>query len=273
MRIIMTAAMTAAVATAGLLLTATRSQAADLPARVATRPAPVAVAAAPAWGGFYVGLFAGYGWGNAAATAPFDSNTGFFYNFFGAPYTAEVAGFFGGGTVGYNIQSGAIVYGVEGEAGYLGLKGSAVEPNDLPNTNDTVTRFKSALYDAIYGRLGFASGNALFYGKGGVAFLDAEASTIDPCVAPPATCGTTTLTMTGSKVMTGWSAGGGVEWLFGAGWSAKAEYAYFDFGKIATAGPSSTPGEFYRQTVEVTAHTVKLGVNYRFVPAPVIARY
>jgi len=200
MRIIMTAAMTAAVATAGLLLTATRSQAADLPARVATRPAPVAVAAAPAWGGFYVGLFAGYGWGNAAATAPFDSNTGFFYNFFGAPYTAEVAGFFGGGTVGYNIQSGAIVYGVEGEAGYLGLKGSAVEPNDLPNTNDTVTRFKSALYDAIYGRLGFASGNALFYGKGGVAFLDAEASTIDPCVAPPATCGTTTLTMTGSKV-------------------------------------------------------------------------
>ena len=240
----------------------TAPQAADLPARIPLKAAPVP-AATPSWTGAYIGLFAGYGWGDAKATAPFDANTGFFYNFNGAPYGSDVDGFFGGGTLGYNWQSGALVFGVEGEVGYLGLKGSAIEPNDLPNTTDTRTRFKSDLYGAIYGRLGIAHGNALIYGKGGVAFLDAEASTIDPCANVPG-CGTTTLTMTGDKVMVGWSAGAGIEWMFGSGWSAKAEYAYFDFGKINVAGPSSVAGEFYRQTIDVTAHTTKVGLNYRF---------
>jgi outer membrane immunogenic protein len=242
------------------------AQAADLPGR---RLAPVAMA--PTWDGFYLGLFAGYGWGRAAATAPYDASTGFFYNVIGASYGFDADGFFGGGTVGYNMQSGAFVFGLEGEVGYLGLKGSGIEPNDLPTTADTVTDFKSDLYGAIYGRLGIAAGSALFYGKGGVAFLNAKASTIDPCAGTPG-CGTTTLTMTGDKLMVGWSAGGGVEWLFGGGWSVKAEYAYFDFGKVDVAGPSSVPGEFYRQTVEVTAHTAKLGLNYRW-GAPVVARY
>jgi outer membrane immunogenic protein len=262
--------LVAVIAAAGCLL-ASHAQAADLPARMPLKAAPAPVVAAPAWSGFYLGVFAGYGWGRATATAPYDANTGFFYNFLGASYGFDADGFFGGGTVGYNIQSGALVYGLEGEVGYLGLKGSALEPNDLPTTTDTVTRFKSDFYSAIYGRLGVAAGNALFYGKGGVAFLNAKASTIDPCAGPPG-CGTTTLTMTGNKLMVGWSAGGGVEWLFSAGWSAKLEYAYFDFGKIDVAGPSSVPGEFYRQTVAVTAHTAKLGLNYRW-GAPVVARY
>jgi outer membrane immunogenic protein len=260
-----------AIAAAAALSVASSVHAADLPARMPVKTAPAVIAAAPVWSGFYVGLFAGYGWGRAKATAPFDGNTGFFYNFLGNAYRFDADGFFGGATVGYNMQSGAIVYGVEAEAGYLGLKGSALEPNDLPATTDTVTRFKSNIYGALYARLGFAAGNALFYGKGGVAVLNAEASTIDPCAGTPG-CGTTTLTMTGDKVMVGWSAGGGIEWMFGGGWSAKAEYAYFDFGKIDTAGPSSVPGEFYRQSVEVTAHTAKLGVNYRW-GGPVVARY
>jgi outer membrane immunogenic protein len=258
--------LVSAVAAAGLLTTT--AQAADL---MPVKAPAAAVAMTPSWGGFYVGLFAGYGWGDARATAPFDATTGFFYNFLGAPYRVDVDGFFGGATVGYNLQSGALVYGIEGELGYLGLRGSALEPNDLPATTDTVTRFKSDFYGALYGRLGFASGNALFYGKGGFAFLQAEASTIDPCAGVPG-CGTTTLNMTGSKTMAGWSAGAGIEWMFGAGWSAKAEYAYFDFGKIDVAGASSVAGEFYRQTVDVTAHTVKFGVNRRW-GGPVVARY
>lgn len=258
------------IAAAAGLFVASHAQAADLPARMPVKAAPAAVVA-PSWSGFHVGLFAGYGWGRVEATAPFDSNTGFFYNFLGASYAFDADGFFGGATLGYSVQSGAIVYGLEGEVGYLGLKGSALEPNDLPATTDTVTRFKSDVYGAIYARLGVAAGNALLYGKGGVAFLNAEASTIDPC-AGVAGCGVTTLTMTGDKVMVGWSAGGGIEWMVGGGWSVKGEYAYFDFGKIDTAGPSSVPGEFYRQSIAVTAHTAKLGVNYRF-GAPAVARY
>jgi opacity protein-like surface antigen len=103
--------------------------------------------------------------------------------------------------------------------------------------------------------------------------LDADASSIDPCVAPPSTCGSTTLTMRGSKLMTGWSVGGGLEWMLGPQWSTKAEYAYFDFGRIEASGPSSVPGEFYRQTVDVTVHTVKVAINYRFAPGPLMSRH
>ncbi|MGH6771098.1 MAG: outer membrane protein [Xanthobacteraceae bacterium] len=254
------------------LLTVSASLAADLPVRMPVK-APPPAGIAPSWAGPYVGIFAGYGWDRADATAPFDANTGFFYNFTGAPYRADVDGFFGGGTLGINWQSGSLVFGFEGELGYLGLKGSAIDPNGiLFGTPDTVTRFKSDLYGAAYGRLGVAAGNALFYGKGGVAFLKSEASTIDPCVAPPASCGTGTLTMTGSKTLVGWSGGGGVEWMFGPQWSLKTEYAYFDFGKINTGGPSNAAGEFYRQSIDVTVHTAKAGINYRW-GAPLAARY
>jgi outer membrane immunogenic protein len=249
---------------------AATAHAADLPRTMPVK-APVAVVE-HSWAGHYIGLFAGYAFGRAHITAPFDSNTGFFYNFFGAPYDASIKGFLGGIAFGHNWQSRAFVFGLEGEAGYLGLKGSATEPNDLPNTNDTITTFKSRFYAAAYARAGVANGAALLFVKAGGALLDAEASTIDPCVAPPATCGTTTLTMTGRKIMTGFTAGAGVEWMLHSQWSAKAEYAYFDFGKIGIAGPSSVAGEFYRQTVDVKVHTVKLGFNYRFVPAAVSSR-
>jgi outer membrane immunogenic protein len=227
---------------------------------------PAAVSTAPAWEGPYAGLFAGHGWGRARATSAFDANTGFFYNWTGNAYSSDAGGFFGGGTLGANWQSGPFVFGIEGEIGYLGLKGSQVDPNFQPGTvplGDTVTEFKSDLYAAAYGRLGIARGAMLLYGKAGMAFLRAEASTIDPCANAPG-CGTGLLTLRGSKTMPGWSAGGGIEWRFRPHWSAKAEYAYYDFGSIDTAGPSNVPGEHYRQSLAVTAHTVKAGLNYRF---------
>jgi outer membrane immunogenic protein len=169
-------------------------------------------AVASSWAGPYLGLFAGYGWGASRATSPFDASTGFFYNWTGRSYAVDADGFFGGATFGYNWQSGVLVAGIAGEIGYLGLDGSAIDPNFQPGTTaipDTVTRLKTGFYGAIYGQAGIAHGDFLLFGKGGVAFLDAEASTIDPCAGTPG-CGTTTLTMTGSEVLVGWSLGGGV---------------------------------------------------------------
>ena len=45
----------------------------------------------------------------------------------------------------------------------------------------------------------------------GGALLDAKATTIDPCIAPPVGCGIGTFSMSGDKTMFGWTAGGGVE--------------------------------------------------------------
>ncbi len=139
--------------------------AADLPARMPVKAVP---AATRSWTGFYVGLFAGYGWGRALVSEPFDSNTGFFYNFTGNSYRFDAKGFFGGGTFGYNWQAGSLVYGIEGEGGYLGLKGSVVDPNGTAfGTPDAVTSFKSDAYAALYGRLGSTQGGVWQGRRGG----------------------------------------------------------------------------------------------------------
>ena len=228
--------------------------------------APPLVAPAPifSWTGAYSGLFAGYGWAYADATEPFAASTGYFYNYGGNPYSFDADGFFGGGTLGYNWQSGAFVYGLEGEIGYLGLEGSRIDPNGIAiGTPDTTTTFNSDFYAAVTGRLGIAMNNVLFYAKGGGALLDAKATTIDPCIAPPAGCGIATLSMSGNKTMFGWTAGGGIEWAYAANWTAKVEYAYFNFGRLDTTGASSF-GEYETQSIGVTAQTVKVGVNYRW---------
>jgi outer membrane immunogenic protein len=238
-----------------------------MPLSYAGDPQPgVIVSRMHAWTGPYADVFAGYGWGNARSTSPFDSNLGYYYNWTDHAYSSSTHGFFGGGALGFDWQSGPLVLGLEGEIGYLGLKGSATDPNYEPGTTpiaDTVMRLKSDIYSAAYGRFGITEGHLLLYGKGGMAILRANASTIDPCANAPG-CGTTTLTMTGSKIMAGWSVGGGIEWWLRSHWSANAEYSYFDFGKIDTAGPSSAAGEYYRQSIDVTAHTVKLGLQYHF---------
>ena len=228
--------------------------------------APAAVAPAPvfSWSGPYVGLFAGYGWGRPEATEPINAATGFFYNLGSKPYSVDADGFFGGGTLGYNWQPGALVFGLEGEVGYLGLDGSRIDPNGIANgTPDTTTTFKSDFYSALTGRLGLPMNNILFYAKGGGALLDAKATTIDPCIAPPVGCGIGKLSMSGDETMFGWTVGGGVEWAYAANWTAKVEYGYFDFGTLDTTGSSSF-AERERQSIDVTAQTVKLGLNYRW---------
>ncbi len=224
-------------------------------------------AAADAWAGPYAGAFAGYGRGHARATEPFDAGFGYFYNFTGDRYSFDANGAIAGAAAGYNWRRETLVTGIEGELGYLGLKGSAVDPNGTASgTPDTTTTFKSDAYGALHLRLGVVTGGALLYLKGGVAALNARASTIDPCVAPPATCGTSTLAMHGSKTMFGWSLGGGVEWAIGPRWTARLDYTYFDFGKLRTAGTvgPAVSSEFYTQSIGVTVHAVRAGVNYRW---------
>ena len=254
-----------AVLSGAVLAIASSATAADLGARsVYKAPPAVAPVSIFSWTGPYAGLFAGYGWAKADATEPFDARTAFFYNYGGSPYSFNADGFFGGGTLGYNWQSGAFVLGLEGEIGYLGLKGSRISPNGIAiGTPDTTTTFKSDLYGAVTGRLGMPVGNVLYYAKGGGAVLNAKATTVDPCIAPPAGCGVGTLSMTGNKTMFGWTVGGGIEWAYAANWTAKVEYAYFNFGEFDTAGVDSFGGHM-RQSIDATAHTVKVGLNYRW---------
>jgi outer membrane immunogenic protein len=75
---------------------------------------------------------------------------------------------------------------------------------------------------------------------------------------------------------TGWTVGGGVEWMFAPGWSVFGEYNYMDFGTNSvtfTAAPGLFPVGEHINIAQKT-QTALVGVNYKFnFGGPVVARY
>ena len=72
-----------------------------------------------------------------------------------------------------------------------------------------------------------------------------------------------------SEIRTGWTAGGGVEWLLDQHWSAKIEYQFVDLGtetvRITALVPfaETTPASF-NAAFHDRFNVVRLGLNYRF---------
>src|SRR5262245_37789690 len=67
------------------------------------------------------------------------------------------------------------------------------------------------------------------------------------------------------KTRTGWTAGGGIEWMFARGWSAFLEGNYMDFGdRDHTVFAVGCPVAGCAFNTHVKAATVLVGVNYRF---------
>jgi opacity protein-like surface antigen len=67
----------------------------------------------------------------------------------------------------------------------------------------------------------------------------------------------------------GWTLGYGTEFDLGKNWSAKAEYDYLSFGRhtaLATDGTTFLTDKSW-------VSQVKIGVNYKFTPGVVVAKY
>src|SRR5215212_9769962 len=105
--------LTLALAAATALISAP-ALAADLGVRpMAKAPAYVAPVAYANWNGFYIGAQIGYQWGSSGARA-FDSVTGLEIVGFG-PFGMDTDGVVGGVHAGFNFQTGALVWGIEGD--------------------------------------------------------------------------------------------------------------------------------------------------------------
>jgi outer membrane immunogenic protein len=253
---------TVAILAAALPLAA---NAADLPPAPPSYKAPV-VAPLPVynWTGCYVGGHVGGAWSHLDIT-DVGNAAGFAFA------TAGVAGqtfspgnktaFFGGGQAGCNYQVGQVVFGIEGDLGWMDLKQSVLDPGTVSNT---MVGINSGLYGDITGRLGFAAGPALLYVKGGGAFFNGKETFTTNSAA--------FISNTDVSTFTGWVAGGGIEYLFAPSWTVKAEYLHFDFG-AQTFNVLATGGTF-PFTEKLRVDTVKVGVNYLFnAGGPVMARY
>jgi outer membrane immunogenic protein len=209
--------------TVGLVaLGMTPALAADLPARAYTK-AP-AVAPLPTWTGLYIGAMGGYG----AEDAGFGS----------------MKGGFGGGTLGYNWQTGQLVFGVEADAAWSNINASVVAPGLFSASA------KIQDLGTVRGRFGYAFDQVLVYGTGGYAWADTKLSATALGVS-----------VSDSQVLNGWTAGAGIEAMFAPHWSIKAEYLYRRFSGH-TFFTSVVPGGVTSGTLNVNSG--QIGVNYHF---------
>jgi len=213
---------------AGVALSvASAASAADMQARPYTKaPPPAIVSPAYNWSGFYVGAMGGYGWGTNAGS-----------------------GGFGGGTVGYNWQfpGSQFVFGVEVDAAGASIKDnfSQVQDDVLITQNSKINSFGS-----VTGRAGFAMDAVLLYAKGGFAWGNNKTTISVPEFG---------VTSSDSHTHTGYTLGGGVEYMFAPNWSAKGEYMFTSLGSenYNLLGEQLASGN-------IDFHTVKVGVNYHF---------
>jgi outer membrane immunogenic protein len=195
---------------AAIAMTAGSAMAADI-----QRPAYYAPAAAPvaySWVGPYAGLNLGYQWGSVTSSP------------------TDPSGIFGGGQLGYNWQSGRVVYGVETD---LQLSGA-------DDTGGGV-QFENPWWGTTRGRLGYTWNAFMFYGTLGVAYGDVKASTVG---------------LSETRTQFGWTAGLGVEVGLNRAWSAKAEYLYVDLGDRNYGITGTNSG--------LWSNMLRLGVNYHF---------
>jgi outer membrane immunogenic protein len=171
----------------------------------------------------------------------------------------------GGGQLGYNWQQGAFVYGLEADLSGTGLKtaltGGLGTPaggctNDAASTNSTID-----WYGTARGRAGWATGQWLFFGTGGLAYgrvgLNSTFSGFN-------SASTTAQT---SSTRAGWVAGGGVEYMLQPNLLLNLSYQYVDLGTVSLAS-SATVGGTVSQTASARAafSVVSAGVSWRFAP-------
>jgi outer membrane immunogenic protein len=188
----------------------------------------------PLWQGLYAGGHVGGAWGDISSTVNAGSAASGNYDF-------NTSGVFGGGQAGFNLQSGAAVFGVEADLGGLDMSGKKVSGANSASSS-------AGFYGDVTGRLGLAQGRALFYAKGGAAFFDSDLQKV-----------VNNTTTTDNTTFWGWTAGAGAEYMSRANWSVKLEYQHFDFGDERVFKPATqTTGQKYNPVSEA----VTLGVNY-----------
>lgn len=250
------------------------AQAADMPVKAPLLP-PVAVYN---WTGCYVGAYGGSARGGRTTLTDRGNGTSAYNDSLNHSWTYTLRGSASaGGTLGCNWQSAgsAFVLGVEGEAGYLRLRGSAPDPTSP--ALDTVGRTQIGNFDGILAaRVGFAADRVLFYGKGGIGFVRERDSVIDVCSLAP--CGAGLVNASSSSQRASWAGGGGIEYAWSGNWSLKAEYLFLSAHRdhllsgVITAGPATGVTTAWNEHLRGIS-TVRVGLNYHFGGGSIATRY
>ena len=228
--------------------TSIAAQAADVAPAYPVKTKTVA-ALAPSWTGFYIGPSVGWTFGSSEG-----DYTGIpvilpmvFY-----PFDLKPSGAALGGLLGYNVQSGRWLFGVEGDLSWI------VNADDRiwdPAGSNRYDEIKLLWTGHARGRVGYLFDQYLMYFAGGAAFAGTRNAHYGPTAAP---MGPGTL-WSERRTRTGYSLGGGIEAALNAQWLVRAEYLYDHFGNEFF---DWVPGTRYSNS-DLTLNTVRVGVVFR----------
>jgi outer membrane immunogenic protein len=126
-------------------------------------------------------------------------------------------------------------------------------------------------FGTLRGRAGVTAGPALFYATGGLAYGGVRTSVTN--VFTPVTSGN--FAGSDSSTRVGWAAGAGVEWGFAPNWTVRGEYLHVDLGRsnVTMFDPVNFPTDSATYRFNHVVDAVRVGVNYRFGPTAVVAKY
>lgn len=238
----------ASVSAAGLMVTT--AVAADMPYPV---KASAMVAPTPmTWAGPYVGINLGAArhkaefWDLGSEFGPY----AFFVD--SKFWTPTKTGFTIGGQAGYNWQAGNFVYGLEGDLNWIDGKTT----QNFNVAAPLLATSKLEWMSTLRGRVGWAFSPVLVYATGGfaAAHISNSFAFTDPLfhrAAGPST----------NKTRTGWTAGGGIEYMFAPNWTARVEGLYADFGSVNDV---FTSGGHYQSRFTDKVAIIRGGLNWKW---------
>jgi outer membrane immunogenic protein len=199
------------------------------------------------WSGFYAGLNSGRAFGESdyVPTDPILNSP---------PATFDGDGQLFGAQVGYNMQSGTTVYGIQADVSGTDISASTII--DPMGTFPTNASYEANWVATVRGRVGVTKDAMLIYATAGLALTEASATV-------------TNLTAQGddrtrTETFNGYTIGFGTEHAITETVSITAEYLYsdfgsatFNFGSVFDLGDLTADGS-------IVSHSVKVGLNYRF---------
>jgi outer membrane immunogenic protein len=220
------------------------------------------------WSGLYAGIVAGYGVGPSDGVTYEGSYTpkgripGLIEDgVYPRSLAGDLQGLTGGVQLGYNVQHGKLVFGVETDVMALGLEdeGSYFHPADEKwNDDDSKASQSIDWLGTARLRLGVSAGDFLLYGTGGLAFghtsFDYSVTNLSDVSGGE------------SEWKLGWAAGGGAEYALDERWTVTAEYLYFDLGQSSSTDAYAAPYDKVTEerSAEFNGSLFQLGVKHRF---------
>ena len=217
--------------------------------------APVAPAPMDSWSGFYMGLQAGYNWGDADFDI-YDHRSEGSDHF--ASASLDLDGMTAGFYAGYNwLLENDWLVGVEGEWNYLDASDS--KQLDLGEGPDVTVKITQDWEASLRARVGKVMGDYLPYITGGVAWTSVNAKAYYLGNNEGGENGITL--MDDDQILVGWTIGAGVEMAISENVHARIQYRYTDYGDENFKDMVDAD---FTEKVDYNSHMLTVGLSYRF---------